>query len=343
MTRRPSTSAAKPLLGILFLLMGVGAAVLSIPWLIRVIPHDAARSGTILEALRGGGTPEMVVFGSSVAMSSVDTRLLGAELARGSGAGRAPVIYNLGSEGQYMAEAGMMYQELPASVHTIVQLVDPSQDLSARQHIWPGKYTALYMYGYRPAPATRAVMTSVYGAPMRAQFARSTLSYHAEARWVVRRGLDIMVHRALRRDLEFRRYENDLFFPSIYTHATSRPQLDAGLAEALRPVPGRPARTTPEAVAMLTGLCRLATLTRPSRRVVFVLQPGHPALAGLRMPDAVERLRDVARSPACGGRARVVDAMLRIRAEDFADERHPLPSGAEPFTRWLAGRLRAGG
>ncbi|HEX8433158.1 MAG TPA: hypothetical protein VF625_17855, partial [Longimicrobium sp.] len=292
--RRPPRdihAAIKPLLGILFILMGAGAGVLSIPWLIHVIPHDAARTGAVLDALEGDAGAEMVVFGTSVAMRAIDTRLLGTEIARGSGGGRAPVIHNFGAEGQQLAEAGLMYQDLPESVHTVIQLVNPGQDLGSRQHLWPGKYTALYMYGYRPDPVTRAAMIRVYGEPMRALFARSALSHNAEARWVVRTGLDVLAHRALRRnDLDFRKYENDLYFPSIYTTRIPPAEMEAALvATRASSIATLAKRTTPESVAMMIELCGLVARTRPTRRLVFLLEPGHPALAGTTMPDAVER------------------------------------------------------
>ena len=104
-----STSACLVL--VLSVAIGAGLALLSAKSIFQAIPTDLSRIGVILNALHAEEQQaDLVVLGNSVAMASIDTRVLRATLAG------EPKGLNLATTGQSPIESYLYYQELPASV-----------------------------------------------------------------------------------------------------------------------------------------------------------------------------------------------------------------------------------
>lgn len=178
------------------------------PWVFRAFPTDLTRTRVILDTLADStSAPPIVVFGSSIAMASVDMERLAPPSAEGI------VGWNLASTGQTPLESYLYYQELPTDVEIIVQTLSVST-LNHGGVLDAQKYNAFYMYGYRPDTRTRESMSETLGASMAALFAKSAGRHRFESRWVLRQAADWWMRNLLRTDLRIDRAMTDLVFPN---------------------------------------------------------------------------------------------------------------------------------
>src|SRR5260221_7037192 len=150
----PSPFAFKPMRRSLLILaslaLGAALAVSLLPRVARDATPEAARLCAIVRACHSGARAEVAVLGNSVGMFGIDAGGLGV------------AAWNLCSPAQSPSEWLLLEEELPPSVHTVVQLVTPFQ-LAEEGAVEREKWSALYVCGCRPGPAVRAAFTDAFG------------------------------------------------------------------------------------------------------------------------------------------------------------------------------------
>ena len=306
------------------------------PALFGLFPTDVTRTQVILEALEAAREapaegPELIIFGSSVAMASVDMEQMYAALDQ-------PLQgWNLSSTGQSPLESYLYYQELPASVKLIVQTLSVPT-LNHGDMLDEQKYNAFYMYGYRPDARTAESMSRILGAQMAALFAKSDYAQRFESRWVVRQAADRFMRGLLRKDLSIERAMRDLKFPNSGAQEVSVQAIRAEFARTKRTEPSTFAGNAPK----LTFLSEMAERARAhGSDIVFVLLPMHPEDYNYRgqqyFADARRQLAEFAQA----NNITLLDGIDVVPADNYADMVHPSENGAVVFSAWLADELNA--
>ena len=316
-------------------LIGVLFAFWTLPRIFRHAPHDLKRTGTLLSALGTGKPVRLVLFGNSVAMNGFDTRLL----AQSTG---QPLAYNLSSTGQSLAEGFLYYQQLPDSVRQVVHVLYPTQ-LCQQQFVSDNVLDVFRLYGFSPTPLTTKTLERVFGSKAATLKPQSTLIERFSSRWTIRQGLDTAMRRLLRRDLNLRRAEEDLFHPAPYTRPVASKALRANLGVWHKTWRHAVAKSKATGALVHPGvrefLQRLAAINRARRRQwTIVLAPVHPVLQR-EFVGTLDALRQVAGQLSRRLNATLVDLTLQLAAPEFIDAVHPTLAGAERLTRILAARL----
>ncbi len=310
---------------------GACLALLLMPAIFVRIETDLSRSQSLLAAMRRN-TPTMgsVVLGSSVVMAGIDARLI-----RPSHHSGDMWTANLGSTGQTLPESLLLYQELPASVRLVIQVVGP-YELLARPRIPGQKYNALYMYGYRPTARTAALVHEVLRDQAEIAIDRSDLAQRFQARWAIRTLADRGARRILRGDLQFASSES-LVFPNIYTERFAPGKFKKAVAKQARVLRSRPQHADPAAERALQGILEVCHHT--GRRLVLLIPPGNPRVAAIvgDGPRGIARktLQRLAADPA----VTVVDASDVLTEAQFVDGLHPTREGARVLSTFVNQRI----
>jgi hypothetical protein len=315
---------------LLAVLGGIGLGLLTIPSLYRHSDTDLARVGTVLRALHDESLdPRVVVEGSSVFMCGVDARTLRSELPD------RPLVLNLSSPGQGVAESLLYYEQLPPSVRTVVQLLS-IDDLAVRRPPPPNSYNAYVMYGGRPDEQTRAALVAAYGEDARALLDAGRIRESFSARWALREAVDQAVRRLLRRDLDLAAAKDDLYFPAPYRERLPPRKID----ELYRGLPprksGAPLQIIDEQRRVVDAL--LAAAASRGARVALVLPPVSRRMRDYWGEATLTEYIDVVKQT-WGTRSIVIDATHLLGDDAFIDLLHPDPAGAQELTRAIARQL----
>jgi hypothetical protein len=306
--------------------MGIVAGILIaqciLPMMTRALPNDLARNRTILDALQHG-RPQMVIFGDSRAEAGLDARQLSREMPG------SPLVYNLATHSQTVAQAFLFHQQLPSSVSILIQFVTP-ENLGSSSPLDTHVFNSMFQYGYRPSEQTASILASCFGPSFGNSLRRSDLQQRFDGRWVVRQAVDSVVRSRLRRDLAFAREQNDLFFPSAYTRRIGAQNFALEIAKAKER--GSARMTVPQR-CVIDAMIEHAHAAR--WRVVFVLTPMHP---DVRRPEIEKALAAEIRER--GGE--LLDLSDALEDADFVDPLHASARGAAKITSRLAAALAAG-
>lgn len=313
--------------------LGALAGHALMPVIFRTAPHDLARNGHILAALkRSNARPRVCFFGNSVVMNGVDGHRLAEQLPD------KPEVWNLSSTGQQLWESVLLQQNLPDSVELVVQGVF-ANTLEKPPGIPSNKYAALVMYGFRPDRQTLAWADRYTDSTTRQYMHLPAFRHRFDARWVVPGWVDNGTRALLRDDLNFERARTDLYYPRAYTRRVSDAALEHQLEEYIsghRPGPFCPDPATEALLAELAQSYR-------SRGIEFVLWilPRHPEYTRRALGEDYQRdLTDyLARMQTEHGIA-VVNSLDQLPAERFVDGSHPDDQGAAVLSHYLAVQLK---
>ena len=334
-TNYPELPASKILMLVGSILLGIVVAILLAPTVFKAVPTDLARTNVLLTTLSSGEhQPKYVVFGNSVVMQGIDTRIL-SKYMQGE-----PVGYNLSSTGQNLLESALYYQELPDSVDTIVQVVYPKL-LMAAEMINLQKYNAMYMFGYRPDEETRQMMYEVYVSKPENLLGRSTVDQYFISRWAARQTIDTAVRNRVRSDMTLDAARNDLFFPSSRGDAMTPAKLELDLIRASATIREKPFTIYQSPERQIQAMADFAK--RTGRRFVLISSPLHPEAQKYEDPafraDANAWFKEFARR----NDILYIDTINYLPADLFIDGLHPSEQGAEILSRHIGEQLAQGG
>jgi hypothetical protein len=322
----------KSLLGLgLALLAGFAVGVGAMPALFGAAANDFRRIDLLFRALRETSPPpDLLVFGNSVTMNGIDARAF---------EGAVPDVrtaLNFASTGQSIAEAFLLYQEIPAATKRVVYAI-PADALESNVAFNPHAYNAFVMYGYEAEPATLAALRESYAAVHVADLDRSWLEQRIEARWVFRTVLDKSMRGWVRPDLNLDRAFRDLRYPAAYTHRLPEARLRDELAQRVAIRPPGALRVSDPSRRLLAELVRSAQ--RDDRRIALALAPIHPAFREAWGAEFVDSVRAFAATFEADTRVQVIDATTILEDAQFVDSVHPGAEGAARWTRKIAAAL----
>jgi len=317
------------------ILVGVGLALLAAPALFKIVPTDLSRTAVLLQTLQDPpGEPEYVVFGNSVIMQGIDTNELSTYL-KGD-----PLGYNLSSTGQNLLESALYYQELPDSVNTVIQFVQPDL-MTGGPMIEPQKYNALYMYGYRPDADTRNLITSVFHTPGEKLLNIGYFEHAFDSRWAVRQAIDTFVRNTVRSDMTLDVARDDLFFPSSRGNAKSEAKLNIDLKRAYE------GKADDEYKFVTQGRTQLKLMIernrREGRRTVIVIPPIHPRAKEYEPAARRDEIHRQFEVFAEMNDVELINTLDAVPAELFIDARHTSVKGAELLTDLVGRELQERG
>lgn len=313
------------------ILAGVGTGLAVLPTLFRSVSTDLDRYAIVLDKLHENEADvSTIVFGNSVVMNGIDARRL---------AERAPAVtraYNFSTTGQSTTESYLLHQELGSNVRSVVQLV-PVTDVLRALPIDPNKYNALYMYGFRATPETRAFLTGLYGDEIDSSLGASDLEQRFRARWALRQFVDTGIRELARTDLDLERARVDLYYPSPYTKRVREAIRTKLIGDEIGRWPPGPLELRPEKVATLREMARLAQAS--GRELLFLLPPIQPEVRRRIDPSYPRVFVDVLASIRDDYGARWVDATDLLPDDEYVDHVHPTAQGARELTDLVARSL----
>lgn len=296
------------------------------------IPTDVRRLGILHRALQSGEpSPEIVVFGNSVLMSGVDGQALTAALPGN------PVAWNCASTGQTLLESYLLSQDLPTTVETAVYSVFPQPDHDV-EPLNAQKYNSLFMYGFRPEPATLETVRESFEPEVLALLERSTVAQIFASRWAVRQFVDTRARSLLRSDLALDKATFDLFHPQSYLRPID-PEITQGFIDRrLEAFETAPPVLETGAIELARALVRNAEAR--GRSTVFLFPPLHPEIVRKIGPQLGLLHAEFARLFDEAAGVRVIDATELLDRSVFIDDLHPTNDGAAILSRMLADALR---
>jgi hypothetical protein len=326
-----STSACLAL--VVSVAIGAGLALLSAKTIFQAVPTDLSRIGVILNALdEDNQQAEFVVLGNSVAMASIDTKILRSAVKSGRQG------LNLATTGQSPIESYLYYQELPESVSLIIQTINPEW-FTIADDLEEQKYNTFYMFDYEPDSWTETVLVDTFGDEMEQLLAKSALQQRFESRWALRQMLDRMARSAFRPELTLDRSIYDLEHPSTGAPRLPAPALQRALKQkyASGKISKAKFRVGKRKMKFLEDIVDRAE--NDNRQLVLVFAPKHPEAYNFAgesyYPDARERFKRFAQDNDIS----LIDAMDVVPGELYSDAVHPSDEGAVIMSEYLAGEL----
>lgn len=307
------------------LLLGIIIAIVFAPTIFRVIPSDLTRIQVLLDALSATDTePEFIVFGNSVAQDGLDTRVVSQYLPN------TPVGYNFGSPGQSLAESYLYYQDLPALTIRVIQFLSPGV-LAAPDMLHDQKYTAFYMYGYRPSENTINKLQTIHG-DSASMLDKSYLDLVFDSRWAIRQLVDTNIRNLLRGDLDLDQATYDIYFPSTMSEPISEDKLVRHLSKTYGPG-HKQFHYSERQVNQLTAMVNAAKSA--NRNFTLVLAPINPRAHAYLNEDYLTQARSFFKTFARNQNIQLVNAMDLLSANLFADGLHPTIEGAEVLSQFV--------
>ena len=317
---------------VVWVLVGTVLGVGLTRWTKR-LPNDLERTGTILRALRDPGAhPGVVFFGDSVIMSGIDARIVQTQ------AHTSAPVWNLASTGQTLAESILYYQELPASVSTVVQAVRLPRLVAERDlpplnaHVG----NTFNINGYRPDQDTQRLLTDAFGEPLLKPLLAGPFGAAFESRWLIRQFIDTSLRKVVRTDLDAERGLRDFSYPQAFTRPLE-PEKLRGQIEQNRALEACGACAFRddyvEAIRALHMACE-----REGRRLIILISPVHPALRDM-YTGLYPLLREAIETGTFGRSVDVADGTRLLLTDEFFDFQHPTPQGAKRLSHLAAQRL----
>jgi len=300
---------------------GIAAGFLLLPVLFRLIPNDLARIATVVDAMEHAPPPAVVIFGDSRGESAVDAAQLSRSLPG------KPLAYNFCWHGQRLDHSFVLYDRLPHSVRTVINLVS-LQDFSQET---PGDlriYRAMRAYGFNPDAEAMATLETGFGRPSIASLYDSEARIRWESRWGVRHLFDTGLRYFVRHDLMLERERRDLFFPTAYTRRIESAAMALAIENYAHALPAPSVSHSKTILMEKLG----AWAKQRSCRLVLVIPAVHSR--GV-VDDHDRRVADVTALGRSVG-IEVVDLSHVLPDDDFVDLEHTTSEGARKFTMALA-------
>ena len=309
------------------MLAGAALAHVAMPGIFHLVPNASLRVEVVLDALgRNDLKPEVVIFGSSISATAIHDTTLTAELPT------KPLVMNLSTQLQSLAEAAMLYQDLPPSTRLVIQQLTP-WELVEREPLTGVRFNAYYSFGYRPEPATVELLSSSYGEGMRRTLTASHFEQTFRQRWIVSRLFDVAFWVNLPIVLYVEAIRPDVFFFFNDNRRAGDDQYRFMLRRTVALL------SAPDDVAF--ERCRkllplvTRTLEETGRTLVLFVPPFHPEIRAQTPPRLWARFDQLIAEARAAG-ARVVDLRDTLDDGGFRDGVHLTLDATESITRALA-------
>jgi hypothetical protein len=314
------------------LLIGVALGLVALAQVFVYVPTDVRRLGLLHRAITTTSPPpDIVVFGNSVLMSGVDGHALTNALPG------HPVAWNLASTGQNLLEAYLLSQDLPDSVTIASYSLFPQPDHEV-EALNAQKYNTLFMYGFRPSPATLETVGAIHGAEVQALLERSAVAQVFASRWAIRQFVDTRARSLLRTDLALDRATYDLYHPQSYLHPIEPTITQGFLARRLDAFAEAKPVLEHGATALAQTIAKEAAAK--GRATVFLFPPLHPEIVRSIRPQLAARQAEFRDALAEAPGVRFVDATELLGSTLFIDDLHPTNEGAAILSQHIAAALR---
>ncbi len=301
-------------------ILGVAMGVYFVPLLYKKLPSDYVRTRLILEALAPSNQekPDIIIFGSSVAMASVNGNVLMDSLGG--------VAYNLASTGQSFPESLLYYSKINRPTAVVVQFVGVDE-LINKPVLEKQKIRNFRLYGYTADQETNKLL-----APIDVHYLHSSfLKIKVDSRALISNSINRVARGLLRKDLNLSDLNSELFYPTPYTVRLPKVKYDA-LIKEYNP------KEKIDAINLdssFVNLCKNADdfLFRRGVKFFLVINPTNPSLTNYT--PALGRKIDLAMAN-CGFRhLNYLNFFSLLEDKDFIDNCHPAPAGANKITQEL--------
>lgn len=314
------------------LILGLASGIAIIPALFKFMPGDASRNRTILQHIRTQkeALPNACFLGSSVVMNGINTRLLSdPELT----------VWNFSSPGQKLLESALILAQTPSSYQTVLVGTSATSLCAKKKDMSDNKVTAYMMYGYALPESYLDLARAVDAGNLIKASRDSYLQNVVKGRWIVKNGLDMWIRNMLRRDLDLKRSEKDMFHPSPYKTKVDSETLQLLLERYChKPRQASGATITRESKLILKYMAE--QLEKRNGRLVVVILPEHPAKQQVTEADYYAHFQEQLLQLQKELRVEIINLIDLLTHEQFIDHVHPDHVGAELLTSEIASYLR---
>lgn len=329
---------------VLATVIGVALGIGSIPMVFR-LTGSGARYARLDEALRSESSADVdvVLLGNSTVMAGMDARQLNELLPESSHA------WNLSTPGQMLPESIMVLNRLGKNVKTVVWGIGLGALTIQGHDIASSKVTQLDLTGFLPwdelgdlarqahSPALAKYRNSIpfeQSLPDACKIILRDLHSLVAGRWILKDFIDTKLRTVLRKDIDFDRTQNDLYFPTM-TVKVEKDKLKHQLKRFCHAYTAEDGQMS-DASTLLISLAA-DTARQKGIRLLIVLMPVHPYQIGISEPAFYSKLDKQLNqlvSPVT-----IVNLHDALDGEDFGDVCHATRSGADKITRRLAEEL----
>ncbi len=309
-------------------IIGIIVSNYLVPVFYKYLPGDHSRTKLILETLkqREKYRPQLLLFGNSTLMCGIDAKRLSEKLDD-------QLVFNLASAGQSVLESSLYYQHVPDSVHTVVQFMKASH-LSVDNFPPLSKEVKVnfYMYGFRPEPVTGEIL----GKKQVAYFSTPSFMINFDARSVLPTSINIAMRQILRKDINLKKLETELFYPVTHPHKMSRKKYRMRIKQNEPVPPLRCFKTNKKMMAVLKKAARFFG----QRRISYVvgILPINPGLQNIT--EGFKSEASLTLPTLNGENLKFMDFINLLPEEDFVDHTHPYRTGMVKLTNRLANLLK---
>lgn len=317
---------------VLSLLLGVLAGIVAIPVLFRILPSDASRTRTILKTIRAQDETlsNACFLGSSIVMNGINTRMLSSPKL---------TVLNFSSPGQKLMESSLILSQTPDSFHTVIVGASATSLCTTETDIPDHKITSYMMYGYILPEPYLELAQSMQADTLLEAARNPYLKNVIHGRWIVKSGLNVWVRNLLRKDLDLKRSQKDMFYPSPYKSKVDNEALQLLLRRYCRESRKKSDSTiTRESKLMLKYMA--GQIEERGGRLILVILPEHPAKRQATEPEYYSHFQEQLRQLQKEFPVEIINCIDLLTREHFIDHIHPDHVGAELLTSEVASYLK---
>jgi len=307
----------------------IGTAI--IPVMFKHMPGDTARSLAILKDIstRAGKGHNACFLGNSVVMNGINTGLISdADIS----------VWNYSSPGQTLLESSFVLCQTPDNYRMAIVGISADGLCTNKVNISAEKATAYRMYGYTPTESFGRLAEAVGDESLNQTFRENQLRCIIKGRWIVRNGFDMYIRNLLRQDLDLKRAETDMLYPSPYRSRVSDDVLELLIERYYQP------RTEEQAVIAPANRLILQYMAEQLKdrggRLVLVILPEHPARRLETNHAFFTSFEQQLKQLQADLDIELINCIDLLSSEEFIDHIHPSPKGAEHLTSEVANHLR---
>jgi len=300
--------------------LGAFVALFSVPVLHDIFPSDFKRTKFILNVLadKTEYSPDVLVFGSSVSMASINGRALSDSLNQ--------EVFNLSSTGQSLPESMLYYSMIDSNVKTVIQCIS-FDELNAEPYLDLKKIRNFRLYDYFPDSETLHLLE-----PLKPVYLSAPkLKILIDARALVKNAIDVGVRKFLRKDLDIGKMTTELYYPTPYTTRFSPEKYKLNVAMYNPPEP----ITNISLNSIFGKLLKRNTKYYSDRNINYFLliNPQNPSLTNYSKTlfSQIDSLRGTGEFAGLN----LLNYFDLLQDADFIDYCHPSPSGSRKVTKRL--------
>ena len=299
------------------------------PTLHAHLPSDFSRTNFILNTiLKEKPQAELMVFGNSIAMSGINTKLIKDEFQLDSEA------YNFASNGQYFSESLLYYPLISNDCKLVLQMVRSIELEQNLQKLDSSILRNFHFGNYNLNENIEKELDIDIGLEYLQDASQMKLNY--DHRGVLVNALNNSIRSTLRKDLNLEKLKEELYFPNVYTSKISEEKLKK-MIQLHNPNPPKKSFDPSDEILELISKIQ-SYFAAKGIRYALVVFPYNPVLDNYTADyiSSLNQFVDQSELP-------IISLANTLSPKDFVDHCHLSKEGGGKLTEILINKLKNSG